>query len=371
MVMTVAGQPLRLLHLEDSLADHVLAKLTLQRAKLHCTLQQVDTLQEFCTRTSNEPFDLILADYRLQGFTALDAWEHVAKLATPVPFVLLSGAIGEAAAVDAMRLGFSDYLLKDDISRLPHVVTRAIEVHQARQDRERAVAELAASQQRLAELTEHLQTSIEQERASIAREIHDDIGGALTAVRIDIAWIGRHAQEAAMQEHVASASDMLQHAIGASQRIMMNLRPPILEQGLVAAVQWLATGFERRNGIRTQVATSSEVIDVPADVRLVAYRTTQEALTNVAKYAQADKVNIELSDHEGVLTVEIADDGKGFEIAGLADKPKAFGLKGLHERARTVGGWLDVGSQPGKGTCLTLSVPLAAASQPSITGDVW
>lgn len=370
--MTVAGQPLRLLHLEDSLADHVLAKLTLQRARLDCTLQQVDTLQDFCDRTRSEAFDLILADYRLQGFTALDAWEHVAKLATPVPFVLLSGAIGEAAAVDAMRLGFSDYLLKDDISRLPHVVTRAIEVHQARQDRERAVAELAASQQRLAELTEHLQTSIEQERASIAREIHDDIGGSLTAVRVDLAWIGRHAQDRATQDHLSSASDMLQHAIGASQRIMMNLRPPILEeQGLVAAVQWLAAGFERRSAVRTQVVASGEVIDVPSDIRLVAYRTAQEALTNIAKYAQASKVHIELSDHEGVLTVEIADDGCGFDVAQLADKPKAFGIKGLHERARTVGGWLDVSTQPGKGTCLTLSVPLAASDQPANPGDVW
>ncbi|WP_428003374.1 MULTISPECIES: ATP-binding protein [unclassified Acidovorax] len=371
MVMTVAGQPLRLLHLEDSLADHVLAKLTLQRAKLHCNVQQVDTLQDFCDLTSNQPFDLILADYRLQGFTALDAWEHVAKLATPVPFVLLSGAIGEAAAVDAMRLGFSDYLLKDDISRLPHVVTRAIEVHQARQDRELAVTELAASQQRLAELTEHLQTSIEQERASIAREIHDDIGGSLTAVRVDLAWIGRHAQDPGTQDHLASASDMLQHAIGASQRIMMNLRPPILEQGLVAAIQWLAAGFERRSAVRTQVVASGEAIDVPSDIQLVAYRTAQEALTNIAKYAQAGKVHIDLSDHEGVLTVEIADDGCGFDVARLADKPKAFGIKGLHERARTVGGWLDVSTQPGKGTCLTLSIPLATSDQPPITGDVW
>lgn len=99
-----------------------------------------------------------------------------AKAATP-PFVLLSGAIGEAAAVDAMRLGMADYLLKDDMSRLPHVISRALEVHDARWAREKAVAELAASQHRLAELAEHLQTSIEQERASIAREIHDDIGG--------------------------------------------------------------------------------------------------------------------------------------------------------------------------------------------------
>lgn len=369
--MTVSDQPLRILHLEDSPADHVLAKLTLQRAKLHCAFQQVDTLQDFRESIRNDPFDLILADYRLQGFTALDAWEHVAKLATPVPFVLLSGAIGEAAAVDAMRLGFADYLLKDDISRLPHVITRAIEVHQARQDREQAVAELAASQRRLAELTEHLQTSIEQERASIAREIHDDIGGSLTAVRVDIAWLGRHAQDPAAQDHITSANDMLQHAIGASQRIMMNLRPPILEQGLVAAVQWLAVGFERRSTVRTQVVASGEAIDVPADVRLVAYRTAQEALTNIAKYAQARKVHIDLSDHEGVLTVEIADDGSGFDVARLADKPKAFGLKGLHERARTVGGWLDVSSQPGRGTCLTLSIPLAASAQPPNPGDVW
>ena len=164
---------------------------------------------------------------------------------------------------------------------------------------------------------------------------------------------------------------MLQHAIGASQRIMMNLRPPILEQGLVAAVQWLAAGFERRSAVRTQVVASGEAIDVPSDIRLVAYRTAQEALTNIAKYAQASKVHIDLSDHEGVLTVEIADDGCGFDVAQLADKPKAFGIKGLHERARTVGGWLDVSTQPGKGTCLTLSIPLAASDQPANPGDVW
>lgn len=366
MVTPTPDHPLKILHLEDSLADHGLAKAALRRSGVACTLQHVDTLEAFQTLTAHHAFDIILADYRLAGFTALDAWQHVAQLPQHPPFILLSGAIGEAAAVDAMRLGIADYLSKDDIARLPHVMARAIEVHEARQMREQAVAELAASQRRLADLTEHLQTSIEQERAAIAREIHDDIGGALTAVRFDIAWIGRHAHDPATLEHATAAADMLQHAIGASQRIMMNLRPPILDQGLVAAVQWLASSFERRTGVPTAVHTSSS-IDLPAEVQLVAYRTAQEALTNVAKYAAPKSVHIDLADGEGVLTLEVADDGCGIEPA-MRDKPKAFGLKGLQERARTVNGWLDISSQPGKGTSVILSIPLAPRDNASEEG---
>ena len=366
MVTPTPDHPLKILHLEDSLADHGLAKAALRRSGMACTLQHVDTLEAFQTLTTHQAFDIILADYRLAGFTALDAWQHVAQLPQHPPFILLSGAIGEAAAVDAMRLGIADYLAKDDIARLPHVMARAIEVHEARRMREQAVAELAASQRRLADLTEHLQTSIEQERAAIAREIHDDIGGALTAVRFDIAWISRHAHGPAMQEHAAAAADMLQHAIGASQRIMMNLRPPILDQGLVAAVQWLASSFERRTGVPTVVHTSI-VVDLPAEVQLVAYRTAQEALTNVAKYAAPKAVHIDLADGEGVLTLEVADDGCGIEPA-MRDKPKAFGLKGLQERARTVNGWLDISSQPGKGTSVILSIPLAPRDNASDEG---
>ncbi|BEP93647.1 hypothetical protein GmRootA79_20310 [Acidovorax sp. A79] len=368
MVTIAPDQTLSILHLEDSLADHELTALTLRRSGLHCHLHQVDSLADFRRLTDTQAFDIILADYRLPGFTALDAWTHVAQKPQHPPFVLLSGAIGEAAAVDAIRLGIADYLLKDDLQRLPHVIARALEVHDARKAREQAVAQLEASERRLAELTEHLQTSIEQERASIAREIHDDIGGALTAVRFDVAWIGRHSTAPAMKEHAASAAEMLQHAIEASQRIMMNLRPPILEQGLVAAVQWLAAGFERRSGIPAPVVTSSETIHAPPDIQLAAYRTAQEALTNISKHAHPGTVRIDLSDKEGVLTLEVTDDGRGIDPQML-DKPKAFGLKGLHERARTVGGWLDISSRPGQGTSVILSIPLTSHPSPA-PGDV-
>ena len=360
-IVTTATDPtLHILHLEDSLIDHRLTVASLRRAGMVFTMAHADTLNTFVELALTGAFDVILADYRLPGFTALDAWQEVSRQEQHPPFILLSGAIGEAAAVDAMRLGIADYVLKDDMARLPHVIQRACEVHEARLARERAILDLAASQRRLADLTEHLQSSIEQERAAIAREIHDDIGGALTAIRFDLAWVARHTTQPQVREHTQAATHMLQHALGASQRIMMNLRPPILDQGLVAAVQWLADSFERRTGVPTQVRSSTVRMALTDEVQLVAYRTAQEALTNISKYAAARQVRIDLSDCEGVLTLEISDDGCGIGPTALA-KPKAFGIQGLHERARTVDGWLDISSQPGKGTSVILSIPLPCA----------
>lgn len=353
-----ADQALQILHIEDSTADQGLARITLRRAGLACRIQTVETFDVLQQLLQTQVFDLILADYHLPGFTALDAWALVEPLSPRPPFVLLSGAIGEAAAVDVMRLGMTDFLRKEDMARLPLVLTRAMEVHEARRAKEQAMAELALSERRLAELTEHLQSSIEEERASIAREIHDDIGGSLTSVKFDLAWITRNSSaHQALHAHAGAALEMLQHALGASQRIMMNLRPPVLDQGLVAAVQWLAENFERRTGVSVQLRTSSEQIATSPEVQLVAYRTAQEALTNIGKYAQASRVEIELSDREGFLTLEVTDNGCGM-TAEQREKPRSFGLRGLHERARTVDGWLDVSSQPGRGTSIIVSVPL-------------
>ena len=356
----------RLLHLEDSRVDHALVKFALQRSQFRADLTLVDTLDDFRREVTQGSYAAVLADYHLPGFTGLDAWDVVRETGVDIPFIILSGAIGEAAAVDAMHRGVTDYLLKDNMHRLSHVIQRALEVSETRRAKQRADRELAESRQRIAELAEHLQMSIEQERANIAREIHDDIGGALAAVKLDLAWVSRRATEPEMQRHVSTALEMLQHALGASQRIMMNLRPPILDQGLVAAVQWLAAGFERRTGLRVTVRRSADAIDVPRDVQLVAYRTAQEALTNVSKHAHASAVDIDLSDGEGVLTLEVSDNGRGLS-GGALRKEKSFGLLGLRERAAQVGGWLDVSSS-GRGTSVILSVPLNAAAPAAAEG---
>lgn len=354
--------PLRILHLEDSAVDHELVRLALHKSGEHCELERVESLDEFSRLIQSVQFDVILADYRLPGFTALDAWQILQQQAHYPPFILLSGAIGEPAAVSAIKMGISDYLAKDDLSRLAQIIRRSVEVHNVRQAKEKADIELALSERRLADFSEYLQMTIEQERASIAREIHDDIGGALAAVKFDISWIGRHSIDPATLGHVTAATEMLQHALEASQRIMMNLRPAILDQGLTAAVQWLAAGFTKRTGIETTVQARLHISSLSKAIQLVAYRTAQEALTNISKYADCTLVTVDLSDAENVLTLEVTDNGQGISQIELT-KPKAFGLRGLHERAKTVGGWLDVSTRANKGTSIILSVPLLPGTQ--------
>lgn len=355
---------IRILHLEDSLIDHRLVVRALQAAGLDFSVERVETLGEFARLARGGGFDLILADYRLAGFTAIQAWEALATLSQRPAFILVSGAIGETAAVAAIQLGMSDYVLKDDLGKLGHVVQRSMEVHRARLARETAINELAASEKRLAGFAEHLQATIEQERTAIAREIHDDIGGSLAAIKFDLSWMARHHSDRETLAHLATAQDMLQHALGASQRIMMNLRPAILDQGLVAAIQWLASSFERRTAIRTLVRSPARPVHLDKELELTAFRTSQEALTNIGKHARCQQVTIDLTDDHHVLTLEISDDGQGLAPDAL-DNPKAFGIKGMRERAHAVGGWLDVSTNSQHGTSIILSVPLATTREAS------
>jgi signal transduction histidine kinase len=265
-------------------------------------------------------------------------------------------------------LGISDYLHKDDLIQLRRVISRTLEVHRARLANEVAARELAISEKRLSDFAGHLQAAIERERASIAREIHDDIGGSLAAAKLDLAWLSRHSDNPESQSHIQAATDTLQHALGASQRIMMDLRPSILDQGLVAAVQWLVVSFERRTGIKTQLRTSSDNLSPPAAVQLTAYRTAQEALTNISKYANCSLVQVDISDAEGFLTLEVTDNGVGISEQERK-KTEAFGIRGLHERARAVGGWLDISSRQGVGTSVILSVPLVDETTHTLEGQ--
>ena len=360
-------RPIRLLHLEDSEPDHALALAHLQRAGLAVQAERIETRAEF-TAALDGDWDVVLSDYHLPGFTGIEALQMLRERGRPLPFILVSGQIGEDTAVEAMRNGASDYLLKNNLARLAPAMEHAIEAVETQRARVAADSALAESRQRLSELAQHLQTSVEAERHAIAREIHDDVGGALTALKFDLDWIRRHSNDLVVQQRSSSALEQVTHAIEASQRIMQNLRPAILEQGLLAALQWMTSGFEKRTGIacefRAVDAAGFEAIDLPPGVPLVAYRTVQEALTNISKHAQATRVVVDLSCTGGVLSLEVSDNGRGLDADDLA-KARSFGIRGLHERASTVGGWVDLssgdGGHRGRGTSLILSVPLPKA----------
>ncbi|MBL0727687.1 response regulator [Piscinibacter sp. HJYY11] len=348
---------LRLLHLEDSELDHQLMVAHLRRDGLLADTMRVDSEAAFLQALeADPPWDVVVSDYNLPGFSGLVALDLVKASGKMIPFILVSGEIGEDTAVEAMRNGASDYLLKNNLTRLAPALLHAVETHELLLARQRADRELGESKQRVHELAQHLQVSVEQERAAIAREIHDDVGGSLTALKFDLAWIARHSDSPEVLARVNSALETVSHAIEASQRVMHNLRPAILEQGLIAALQWMASRFEKRTGITCEFRSRHEHLSLPPGVPLVAYRTAQEALTNVSKHAQASQVHIDLSLAGGVLSLEVSDNGRGLNQEDLA-KARSFGIRGLHERAGTVGGWVDLSSGPG-GTTLILSVPL-------------
>jgi signal transduction histidine kinase len=329
-------------------------------------VRRIDSEAEFLAALDAE-WDVIISDYNLPGFSGLVALDLLKARDLDVPFILVSGEIGEDTAVEAMRNGASDYLLKNNLARLVPALLHAVEATETRHARVRADRELGASKQRLHELAQHLQNSIEQERAAISREIHDDVGGSLTALKFDLAWIARHSDSPAVLERVTSALETVTLAIDSSKRIMHNLRPAILEQGLVAALHWLAARFERRTGIECAIRLppdGPELRGLAAGVPLVAYRTAQEALTNVSKHAQATRVTLDLSLAGGVLSLEITDNGRGLGADDLA-KARSFGIRGLHERARTVEGWVELSSGTG-GTTMILSVPL----NPPVFADI-
>ncbi|HSI47676.1 MAG TPA: histidine kinase [Ideonella sp.] len=367
MAVPDPSRPLRVLHLEDSDLDHALVMAHLQRGALQVDTLRVDTEPGFRAALA-QPWDAIISDYNLPGFSGLKALEIVRGMGLQLPFILVSGEIGEDVAVQAMRDGASDYLLKAKLARLVPAVEHAIAAHQTLCARQRADRELTASRQRLSELAQHLQTSVEMERAAIAREIHDDVGGGLSALKFELAWMARQpSTPPELKARLETSIETVTHALEASQRIMHNLRPAILEQGLVAALQWMSSRFEKRTGIVTEFRTSQDNPVLPAGVPLVAYRTAQEALTNVSKHAQASKVRIDLSMAQEVLSLEVSDNGKGLSGEDLA-KTRSFGIRGLHERASTVGGWVDLSSGP-TGTTLILSVPLQPDAIPTLPGD--
>ncbi len=355
----MAGQPIRILVVEDSEPDYELLRATLLRQGLQAQCRRVETRDEMRAALDAEAWDAVVSDHHLPRFSSGEALATLRDSGRELPFIIVSGTIGEDVAVEAMRAGADDYLIKGRLARLGAALDRAIASARARRERADAQAALADSERRLRELSAHLQTALEDERRAIAREIHDDIGGTMSALRFDLGWIERHA-DGALAERARQAIDTLAQAMAAGQRIARNLRPPVLEAGIVPALEWLVAQHRQRTGIATRFRSNVEQIAVPDAAALTLYRTAQEALTNVAKHASATQVSVDLVVLGGEVSLEIADDGTGLAPGSLA-KPASFGLRGLVERANAAGGWIDV--LPGdRGTTLLLTLPLPEAS---------
>jgi two-component system sensor histidine kinase UhpB len=230
-------------------------------------------------------------------------------------------------------------------------------------DRRAKALELEGSRRLLRKLSASVVEAREEERRRIARELHDELGQRLTALKIDLANLADSAALSSADPRVANMSATIDDTLASVRRIASDLRPLMLDDlGLNAAIEWLAEDTSRRIGIDVQAHLPPEEPALDHRVAIALYRMVQEALTNVARHARASEVTIELRSDGEALLLSVVDDGVGL-AEGALQRSGSFGLLGLRERAHMLGGDVQVSAEPGGGTRLSVRVPPQPAPQ--------
>jgi PAS domain S-box-containing protein len=230
----------------------------------------------------------------------------------------------------------------------------------------RAEQEVRASSEQLRKLAARLVSAREEERTRIAREVHDELGQALTAVKLDLSWLAGKlsARSARMHERIRSTLKLADGLIRSVRRISTELRPSVLDLGLAAAVEWQVQEFQARTGIQCKVRLLTQEVFAP-EVSTALFRILQETLTNVARHAKATRVEVVNQKERDRLVLRIRDNGQGFDSEDSSIS-KSTGLLGMRERAAILGGGVNISSAPGKGTTVTAWIPLRPPEQSSV-----
>ena len=241
---------------------------------------------------------------------------------------------------------------------------------QAEEARKQTVEALKHSQELLRELTAHQERVKEDERRRIAREIHDELGQTLLALRIDVSMLDTRTGRShpRLNEKVRGALQQIDATMKTIRTIINNLRPAVLDLGLTAAIEWQVNEFRRRSGIDCDLVMDAEELAVDNERATTLFRILQESLTNVIRHANATHVLVEVYKEGGRLTMKIADNGIGL-YSETRKTAHSFGLVGMKERVYALNGTFMIASTPGKGTTLTIYIPLETTSAdiPGIT----
>ena len=487
---------LRILLIEDSEEDAELLLAEIRRAGFDPVHTRVETLEGMQKALAGNEWDVVISDYTLPQFSGIAALTLTQQHDPDLPFIISSGNIGEDIAVEAMRAGAHDYVMKNNPSRLIPAIERELResgvrrtVRQAQRElqenearlhalvsnvpgvvlqllrewhggyvfpyvsygsmsllelsprqlhddaklffnlivdgggadlqrriaesantmrpvswegrirsatsqlvkwieirlsprslkgnliqwegiienisqRKQAEIELIQSRQQLSALSAHLQNAKEIERTRIAREVHDDIGGNLTAIKIDLVWllnkIGK--KQEPLLEKTRGLESLVDRTMEITSRIARDLRPPLLDLGLLAAIEWEAAEFQKRMEIPCVVNCATEHIAANPELAHALFSLFREILTNISKHAGATKVEVDLSVIGGMFTLKITDNGLGIERTDLL-KSGSFGVRGMLERARHLGGEISFDRGKHAGTVVTARLPLEAPAQ--------
>jgi len=353
-------EALRVLLVEDNAADVELIAHILRNSGRNISVIVVDTQKDFEAELGRRQPNLILSDYRLPTFDGRAALDIAKRLAPNIPFIFVTGVLGEEIAIETLKQGATDFVLKNHLSRLAPAVNRALRESEQRREHERAEEKLQRSHDQLRALTGHLQFVREEERARIAREVHDELGQALTGIKLDLSWLAGHrlVGSSALRSKIKEMAAHIDATILSVRRIATELRPGVLDNlGLAAAIEWQAADFQSRSGIRCVVKVGAIEANLNQDFSTVCFRIFQETLTNIIRHAKATWVEVRLAQDGHDLILTVRDNGRGITEREVVHN-QSIGLIGMKERAAQLGGEVYFSGLPGRGTTVTMRVPL-------------
>jgi len=261
-----------------------------------------------------------------------------------------------------LKKGATDYVLKSRLTRLVPAINRALRETEQRHENDKAQERLMRSHDQLRALTGHLQFVREEERTRIAREVHDELGQALTGLKLDLSWLSNKVGgDRVLLRRTKAMSAHIDATIQAVRRIATELRPGVLDSlGLAAAIEWQTMDFQERTGTRCEVKIEVKEAIWDREFSTTCFRIFQEMLTNIIRHAKATQVEVRLAQvgHELVLTVR--DNGRGISQGEIANA-RSIGLIGMRERAAELGGRVFFTGVPARGTTVTMRAPMPTA----------
>lgn len=347
--------PLKVLLLEDSEEDARALLDVLACAGFEVEFERVNAKKGMLSALDHGAgWDLIVSEQAMPDFSFTDTLQALQTRGLSIPLIIVSDDITEETAIELWHAGIHDYFPKGDLAHLGVSVIRALHGAQSR-------AEAMAYQQRLRELVSHMEEVHECERVDIARQVHDELGGMLTAIKLDLSELGKrcrecHAGAKAPYQRLGEHIDM---AINTVRRIISDLRPSVLDElGLVAALEWQLNEFEKRYQIDCLFTNqASELTLGEKGSEVAVFRIFQEALNNIAKHAGASRVEVRLATENNTLLLQINDNGVGI-CEEYKLKEGHCGILGMNERMAAIGGSLGVCAPETGGTRVGLWLPL-------------
>jgi len=355
--------PVQILYLDDDPDDVALIQSALETEGVISATTFVQSRDDFVAALEGGGIDVILSDSALPSFDGMAALQIVRNRWPAIPLIFVSGMPGEERAIDLLKSGASDYVLKHRLARLAPAVRRAL---QEAEERKRAEKETLASHEAFRALAARIQAAREEERTHAAREIHDLLAQELTALQIEIIWLGRKLAEPMdkwnqqiLLEKVEAMKALTDQASQSVQRVASDLRPVVLDTlGLCAATEWVAADFQKRTGIDCTASVPAQGLTLDRERSTAVFRILQESLTNIIRHARATRVEINLWRRAGEIRLTVRDNGRGIQPEEL-NAPRSMGLLGMRERASLLTGKCTIRPHPDGGTIAEVRLPLS------------